>query len=369
MRTQSFDTQKGIGDMQEFFHIQRGRIGNYLEKYQSHKQGELGKVHAMGEEALDIIRRFAMRGKMIRGGLVALSYLLITGKEPEEQPEDVAAVGAAMELFQSAFLIHDDIMDRDERRRGAETVFYEYVRQAEREGIRDAYHTGESLGICSGDIAFFLAFEILGSLHSQASGTLTALCSKELSYVGVAQMLDVYWGQGNYAVEREHILALYTYKTGRYTFSLPLLSGVHLAGGTAEQAQTLERIGELLGVVFQLKDDELGLFAEAEKLGKEVGSDIKEGKKTPFYTMLMERSGEQERNRLLTIFGASEITADDLRFVRELVEQYGIRKEVGEMCSSYAEEARKLIDSLENVSEAYRAMFYQLLDYSLQRSF
>jgi len=355
--------------MQEFFQAQRRRIGDYLEKYQSDKQDDLGKVHAMGEEALDSIRRFALRGKMIRGGLVALTYLLITGKNPEEQPEDTIAVGAAMELFQSAFLIHDDIMDRDEQRRGAETVFYEYVRQAEREGLRDAYHTGESLGICSGDIAFFLAFEILGTLESHASGPLTALCSKELSYVGVAQMLDVYWGQYSGTVERERILSLYTYKTGRYTFSLPLLSGVHLAGGTTAQAQTVERIGELLGVVFQLKDDELGLFAEADKLGKEVGSDIKEGKKTPFYTMLMERAGEKERTLLQSIFGAGDITDEDLCFVRDLIERYEIRREVGEICSSYAEEARELISSLEGVSGTYRDMFYQLLDYSLQRSF
>jgi geranylgeranyl diphosphate synthase type I len=354
--------------MQEFFREQRRRIGEYLETYRDDKNGDLGRVHPMGGESLDKIHRFALRGKMIRGGLVGLAYLLTTGGEQEDQPQDVAAAGAAMELFQSAFLIHDDIMDRDERRRGADTVFYEYAREAEQAGIRDAYHTGESLGICSGDIAFFLAFDILGRLDLQVSPPLVSLCSKELSYVGVAQMLDVYWGQHAGEVELEDILSLYTYKTGRYTFSLPLLAGAVLAGASESNADTLERIGELLGIVFQLKDDELGLYGEEEALGKAVGSDIREGKKTPFYILLMNRVDDSERSGLNALFGKQDLSPEELDFVREAVERHGVRREINELCTSYAEKARELIDSLEGVAETYRGLFYQLLDYSLLRS-
>jgi geranylgeranyl diphosphate synthase type I len=323
----------------------------------------------MGGEAIEKLQGFAARGKMIRGGLVALGYLLYAGESRDGQNEDVIAAGAAMELFQSAFLVHDDIMDRDRRRRGADTVFYEYVQQAESEGIEDAYHTGEALGICSGDISFFLAFELLGRLRSPRAAELNALCSRELSYVGVAQMLDVYWGQFSGGIERQQVLDLYTYKTGRYTFSLPLLCGALLADAPQAGRQALERIGESLGIVFQLKDDELGLFGDADTLGKTVGSDIKEGKKTPFYTMLMERAGEEERRRLASIFGSSELSREDLDFVREAVERHGIRSEVQELCSGYAEAARDEIAGLTGVAERYRAIFYELLDYSLQRTF
>jgi geranylgeranyl diphosphate synthase type I len=355
--------------MQQFFKRQRQQISTYLEAYRQKAGNDLGRVHAMGDESIEKLYRFALRGKMIRGGMVALSYLLLTGEQEENLPQDVVAAGAAMELFQSAFLVHDDIMDRDLRRRGADTVFYEYVREAEKEGIADAYHTGESLGICSGDIAFFLAFEMLSGLQSERSSEVISLCSRELSYVGVAQMLDVYWGQKADAVTPAEVLDLYTYKTGRYTFSLPLLCGAMLAGASGENRDLLERIGELLGVVFQLKDDELGIFAEADTLGKEVGSDITEGKKTPFHTLLMERAGEEEQENLRTIFGSSELSTESLQYVRDAIERHGVRESVNKMCSSYAEQARTLIESLAGVAEEYLTHFYQLLDYSLTRSY
>ena len=75
------------------------------------------------------------------------------GHFPKAGPQAMIQAGAAVELFQSALLVHDDIMDRDQVRRGFGSVFYQYAQMADRAGIADAYHLGESLGICAGDIA------------------------------------------------------------------------------------------------------------------------------------------------------------------------------------------------------------------------
>lgn len=273
-----------------------------------------------------------------------------------------------MELFQSAFLIHDDIMDRDEKRRGSKSVYAQYVSLAEKEEISDAYHTGESMGICVGDIAFFIAFEILSEV-SRLTGNMqiSELCSRELSYVGVAQMLDVYWGQTKRPITEKEVFDLYRYKTGRYTFSLPLLCGGHLAGARQAQLDDLEKIGELLGIVFQLKDDELGLFGEEAQLGKPIGSDISEGKKTLFHIALMERADPQEKQQLDTLFGKPDLTAEEVEYVRGIVRKHGIREWVLDVCRRYAEEARELIGRMEQVSEPYRQILIDLLDYSLNR--
>src|SRR6056297_2861440 len=259
--------------MKEFFAQQKQIINHYLSEYLAAKSAELNRVHPMGGESGLKIQDFSGKGKMLRGGLVALAYFLTaagSGTQAKSDhpgnsektaptseflvpPRAVSAVGGVMELFQSAFLIHDDIMDRDEKRRGGQSVYAQYVSLAQEKQFSDAYHTGEAMGICVGDIAFFLAFEILSEV-SRATGNMqiSELCSRELSYVGVAQMLDVYWGQTKAPITEKEVFDLYRYKTGRYTFSLPLLCGGHLAGAKSEQLDDLERVGELLGIVFQL---------------------------------------------------------------------------------------------------------------------
>ncbi|MFW6208238.1 MAG: polyprenyl synthetase family protein [Spirochaetota bacterium] len=363
--------------MKEFFAQQKKIITHYLDDFLGAKQDALNRVHRMGGESAERLRDFAAKGKMLRGGLVALAYFLThseaAGSAPEGEyqvpPRMVSAAGGAMELFQSAFLVHDDIMDRDEKRRGSKSVYSQYVAMAESQRFRDAYHTGEALGICVGDIAFFLAFEILAEIAASTGKTeLYALCSRELSYVGVAQMLDVYWSQDTAAVSEKEVFDLYRYKTGRYTFSLPLLCGGHLAGASQEQLDDLERIGELLGIVFQLKDDELGLFGDEVQLGKPIGSDITEGKKTLFYVALMEKADPEEKAELESLFGRSGVTEKEVEYVRSVVDRHGIRARVLDICRRYAEEARELIDGMEGVSPAYQRILTDLLAYSLERT-
>lgn len=362
--------------MNEFFLEQKHAMYDYLSRYILRKRNELGRVHQMGAESADRLLEFTEKGKMLRGGLVVLAYQL-TREDPENRPvpDEVLALGAVMELFQSGFLIHDDIMDRDEKRRGTWSVYTQYSRLAAEMGIKDSYHAGESLGICVGDIAFFMAFEILAGISTDWTGSgskpgerLFGLCAQELSYVGVAQMMDVYWGESEGTVTEQEVLELYRYKTGRYTFSLPLMSGALMSGAAQEQREALEKIGELLGVVFQLKDDELGLFGDEEQLGKPVGSDIKEGKKTPFLLRLMQRGAPREQERVSSLIGNESISSDDAQYIRGLVERYGIRQEIADLCQEYADRARTIIDKTDGFNPAYKKILNELIEYSLTRS-
>jgi geranylgeranyl diphosphate synthase type I len=357
--------------MKEFFDGQKRAITNFLTQLLMKKNEDLQRVHSMGADSVNRILDFTSRGKMLRGGLVSLAYLLTRGEERNRAmflPEKVTAAGAAMELFQSGFLIHDDIMDRDEMRRGGASVFSQYGKIAAERNFPDSYHTGESIGICVGDIAFFIAFEVLGGISRTGEGdSLIELSARELSYVGVAQMLDVYWGQEKGNIKEEEVFGLYRYKTGRYTFSLPLVSGAVLAGAKEDQIELLDRIGELLGVVFQLKDDELGLFGDEKQLGKPIGSDLREGKKTPFFLRLISRADSGERDRLTALLGSERVSAVDVEYVRDLMRGYGIRDEILGICRDYAERARSLINDLKDVDPEYRRILTELLEYSLNR--
>ena len=355
--------------MLAYFNSTRDRISIFLKSFLEEKRPQLARVNPLGPDAADRLLDFALQGKMIRGCLVALGYALAGAASVPATPEVTIAAGAAMELFQSGLLVHDDIMDRDLTRRGRSTLFQQYAELAAREGRADPGHSGEALGICAGDVAYFLAFELLAGLDAPPAALqkVIALSARELTAVGVAQMQDVAWGASHAEVKDEDILRMYTYKTSRYTFSLPLMTGGILAGAAPGLLDLLETFGETTGTMFQIRDDELGLYGDERELGKPVGSDVREGKKTLFYSSLMARVSAEERQRLERIFGNRDSSEADLAYVRDLAVARGVRASVEGVARGLEAKARDLIGRIRTGTEADRGALGDLLDYTMAR--
>lgn len=344
---------------------------------------EYGAVSAdFGSKLAAMLEEYCSRGKMLRGCLVRLGYELAGGKRPTGDDERaVTTAGAAMELFQAGLLIHDDIMDRDRTRRGAPTVHVAYEDALSRGRYDAPEHNGESLGVCAGDIAYFAAFRALSALPVSDGATrrVMAIVATELSLVGVAQMQDVANGamkpgsvnpfrDGPCEPDEEAILRLYRYKTGRYTFSLPLALGAAIAGSSDATRVALEEAGESLGVLFQLKDDELGLFADASELGKPVGADIREDKKTLFRLRLFTRADTDLRTRLEAVFGDRTAGDAEAAFVRVAMERMGVRAELAAEMRRHAAEAESRAAPLTAAAETEAAAAWRaLIAYSLER--
>jgi geranylgeranyl diphosphate synthase type I len=206
--------------MLSYFQNVREEIRRHLKSFFEKKAEEFAGVNSLGRDLCGRLYEFSSQGKMIRGGLVSLAYSLFRDNGDERGVrQKLEAAGAAMELFQSGLLVHDDIMDRDPVRRGLSAVYHQYAEMAEGKGIAGSDHLGESLGICAGDVAFFLAFEILSGIDAdpEVHRELLALCARELAYVGVAQMQDVYNAASADPVAGPDIMKLYLYDT-RFPF-------------------------------------------------------------------------------------------------------------------------------------------------------
>ncbi|MFZ5845698.1 MAG: polyprenyl synthetase family protein [Patescibacteria group bacterium] len=214
-------------------------IDRFLATFLQQKKKSLSKVNQWGSDAIDKLIPFVTAGKCVRGSLVLFSYLMFKNKLKSE----VIQAAAGIELLHSGLLIHDDIMDRDTKRRGSEAVHYQYQKLA-------TPHFGESMGITIGDLSFFLGFELL---HDQVF----PLVSRELATVATAQMQDVAQTALPKKLSPNDILSLYRYKTARYSFSLPLTIGAMLAGQPQQVISDLEKLGESLGILYQIRDDQL----------------------------------------------------------------------------------------------------------------
>ncbi len=149
----------------------RRKIEAFFGPFFKSRSAGLSAVNSWGADFVERIRPFTTGGKMIRGGLVRLAFDQHSAGSEREIGHKIAArdavkSGAALELFHSAFLIHDDIMDDDPVRRGKPSLHVQYASRAAAAGLADSPGFGRAAALCAGDILIFLGLEILASLES-----------------------------------------------------------------------------------------------------------------------------------------------------------------------------------------------------------
>lgn len=337
-------------------------------------------IDLWSKDVAERLLEYALRGKLLRGALVPYTYGLYT--ENDDPPVErwdriddsdalVAAAnraGAAMELLQSFLLVHDDIMDQDDVRRGRPALHSQYAGIAPgREGAdSDAEQYGVSMGICVGDVAAFFAMHVLSSLPIGESvrRTIMERTTREIMLVGLAQMQDVHHGYVD-TTTTELVKTVYTFKTGRYTFSLPMTIGALIAGADDAEMAQIVLLGESLGRIFQIRDDRLGLMEDEERTGKPTGSDIREDKKTVYRELLFEAlpSGDPIR----TLFGKRELKIDEVSTVRRVLQEEGILDAVERLVDEEATTARAIVESL-SLGPKGQESLYKLIEFNTNRS-
>ena len=325
----------------------RPRVVAGLQKLISDSAVHLDRVNAWAPDLRTRLLDFASRGKLIRGSLVAVGAE-VCGADPDE---DLYRVAAAMELVQSFLLIHDDIMDEDHLRRGQPSIFEQYRQLGQTQGYGHVARFGESMGICAGDVAMLLGYEGLATTRypAELQRDLMLRLSSEIADVGVAQMADVANGHSGRRVTEEEILAVYRYKTGRYTFSLPLSLGALIAGARDDQIRGLSLWGELQGTIFQIRDDQLGLLEDDERTGKPAGSDIAADKQTLHRLLLAERAAGTEREHVLGCFGQRDLPPEGIRSVRDALQELGVLAEIDRRVRIMDAESEQVLQSLDTL--------------------
>lgn len=339
----------------------RELISARLSAFFDEKRVSWSLLNRWGPDSLDRLLEYTLRGKMLRGALV-----LWTASFFGKDDDDALEVACAIELVQSALLIHDDIMDRDALRRGLPSLHKQYESLGAAEGVVDPVHFGVSQAICLGDLSLFLAYELVSRAKVSRPASLSRLFSELVGVVGLGQMQDVYFGHAVKVPSEEDILSMYEHKTATYTFSLPFLLGALIGGVANGDLAAFDDFGKLLGKIFQLKDDELGLFSSDAQLGKTVGIDILTGKKTVFYALLVESMSVQERDCLKRVQSSGVVDESSLSFVRGLLEKYSLRVLVERKIAVLAADARRSLAVLP-LPDQGKSFLESLLVYNLER--
>jgi len=269
-------------------------------------------------------------GKRLRPYLVLKSCKLVGGNE-----EDAIPTASALELLHTFTLIHDDIIDEDEKRRGLPTVHSKW---------------GVPTAIVTGDLLFAKVYETItkftNSKRVPSKRILQVL--KDISEATVAicegQTLDMMFEHKETVSEDEYFQMIQA-KTAAL-FETSARCGGILGGAKKGQVERLGRYGHYAGIAFQLIDDVLGLTADEKALGKPVGSDIREGKRTLIIVHALKHASENQRKKILETLGNRSASAQRIQEIIDLVSSLGSINYVEEKAKGFIEKSKKALASL-----------------------
>jgi geranylgeranyl diphosphate synthase type I len=311
------------------------RVDAVLAGYLRTRIRDVDRVHADFTAACDTLAEFVLNGgKRIRPTFAWWGWRGAGGDPGSLDADPVLRAISALELVQASALVHDDLMDASLTRRGRPTVHVAFAERHRVGGwLGSPQRFGASAAILLGDLALAWADDLFGAAgltepaYRRSRPVWAAMRTEMLG----GQYLDV-WSQATGDRTEDTAMRVNRFKTAAYTVERPLLLGAALADAPAPLAAAYQRFGTDLGIAFQLRDDELGVFGDPAITGKPAGDDIREGKRTVLMALAF-RSAEQRGSNtaLRTLTGAlgdPELTEAGVDQVRALLEELGARAEV-----------------------------------------
>lgn len=283
---------------------------------------------------LQALRDFvAAGGKRLRPAFCACAFV---GAGADLDDDAIVDAAAALELVHTFALVHDDIMDGSETRRGRDAVHRDFARRHEDASWRGpARRFGDGMAILVGDFAIVYADTLLRGAPAPARAIFDEL-RVELC---VGQSLDLV-GTATARTDVGTARRIAVYKSGKYTVERPLHLGAALAGRLSELAAPISAIGLPMGEAFQLRDDILGAFGEAAVTGKPVGDDLREGKPTPLIAIATERATASADRELLGRVGAPDLGPADVHALQDLFVRTGALDDIEAEIARLVVEAR-----------------------------
>jgi geranylgeranyl diphosphate synthase, type I len=293
------------------------QISDFLSQYLTH-QSELLNRFPLDRELLSKLKEMVLAGKMNRGKII-MEVARSFGSKYEAS--EIIKTAGAMELFETGLLVQDDVMDEDPVRRGLPSlqIAFADLKNPLKPDTRKRF--GESVATCVGDLAFYMAFDILHQINieSKIKNKLLDLFTHEMKLVTLAQIDDIFLADLTSGVSESDTLKMYYGKTSRYSIVLPFQAGAILGDQSDKILGKLEVIGNEAGLIYQLTDDTIGFLGNEKTIGKPVGSDIREGKKTIFYHFALKKLTGKDKQQFMSLYGKKDITSVEITFVRELI--------------------------------------------------
>ena len=344
----------------------RERVEKALAAFLVHQRTLLAGIDPALDPVLDTIESFVLGGgKRLRP---AFAYWGYRGAGGDDSDEILAAV-SALELVQASALIHDDVMDASDTRRGLPAVHrrFEHLHTGEAwEGDPQAFGAGAAILV--GDLCLTWSDELLRTSGLDVAAQLRARPVFDLMRTEViaGQYLDVHaQATADSSLQRASTVA--RYKSAKYTIERPLLIGAAIADASPEIRAAYSGYGLPLGEAFQLRDDILGVFGDPAQTGKPAGDDLREGKRTYLVAAAFAAAGPDALRELREGLGQPGLDAAGVERLREVIVQTGALARTEERIANLTEAALTALTRVTLANDAAR-MLADLAEVATYRS-
>ncbi|OKL45974.1 hypothetical protein BSR29_08310 [Boudabousia liubingyangii] len=306
----------------------------------------------------ELVTRSLSGGKGLRATCAFLGFQLAQEDEVAPAPENLVALGAALETYQASALTHDDYIDHSELRRGNPSVPALAHQLANRLGLApSAQEYVSAAATFVGDLTLGMAFEFLGNAVQglEESASLLSTFATMTSRVAIGQYLDTTLDFTSAdSLSPAKALEVISYKTAGYSVITPVCLGAILGGMPSEDVRQLEAALAPWGFGFQLRDDQLGAFGISKETGKPTASDLKNGKRTVLMARtleILEQEDPQAKAELVELLAPRRSrTEQDIARMAELLAEVSSQELLEKEIATLAEEGEAALDRLDFIS-------------------
>jgi geranylgeranyl diphosphate synthase, type I len=345
----------------------RARIDGALDRFLGERATELQAIDPELDVQLDVVGSFIAGGKRLRPAFCSWGW---RGAGGDADDPRIVIAAAALELLQAAAIVHDDVMDASDTRRGQPSVHRQFasLHSARRwEGPAEPFGVGGALLL--GDLCLCWSDEMLRDCGLPADRLLAGFRYFDLmrTEVMAGQYLDLV-SQASGTTSLSAAMRVVRYKSAKYTVERPLHLGGVLAGASPELLAAYTAYGVPLGEAFQLRDDVLGIFGDPEVTGKPAGDDLREGKRTVLVAKTLEAATPAQAERFRRRFGDRELDSGGIAELRDTIVATGALATVERLIAQLTDAADTALAKAPMADEDARAALAELARLATQRT-
>jgi len=346
----------------------QARLDTELDRWEA----ELAEI---GPEVVDLIgpvRGLLQGGKRLRAGFAYWGWRA-AGREDHD---GAITLATAMEFFQAAALVHDDVMDDSETRRGKPAMHRALSRTHDDRGWHgDPDRFGTAGAILAGNLCLGWCDDLFtdSGLPTSSLAAARPVFERMRGQLMAGQYLDIVtsmrpWHRLGDAERIEQARQVIRYKSAKYSIEHPLLIGATAGGASTEDLEALSRYGLALGEAFQLRDDVLGVFGDPEVTGKPAGDDLREGKRTVLIARAIAGADDVMTARIEEWLGEPDLGTEEVTAFQQLLVDTDALAGVEEDIAHGADAARTALAEASGVPEPARGVLAELIDATTARS-
>ncbi len=350
-----------------------------LDSFCEEKRQQLGEISPDLVPIIDYTQTMLSGGKRFRALFCFWSWAGYSGDIHESDlraDSPIVGIAAALEMFHAAALVHDDLLDQSDTRRGQPAIHkrFESLHQS-KQYAGSAVRFGIAGSVLTGDLLLAWSSELFGSAFKEVAAAEEQSCRTQFSQmrfeVMAGQYLDVLEENAAPTRDPKEAVAIANkvmlYKTAKYSLEAPLLIGAALSGAGEDTLAGLSAFGIPLGLAFQLRDDVLGVFGDPEVTGKPAGDDLREGKRTVLVALTLEKVPANVGRIFEELLTSGEIDDEQLEFMRTTIQESGALETTERLIAEHSERAIEALANLE-VTDQARRMLSALTDKVINRA-